>query len=93
MGKALKFARSTYYKALLCVHSNREKKYQEFSNEVKQCFDENKMRYGAIKIHQKISEAGIPCSVKRVQRHMRRQRLYSVVIKRYNDVGVKSRIL
>lgn len=67
MCKALKFPRSTYYKALVHVPSNRELEYRKFSEEVKQCFHENKKRYGAIKIHRKLTDKGIPCSVKRVQ--------------------------
>lgn len=81
MFKALKFARSTYYEALVRVPSNKEQEYLEFSAEIKQCFEENKKRYGAIKIHRKLTENGIPCSIKRVQRHMQRQGLRSVVVK------------
>ena len=84
MCKALKFARSTYYKALVHVPSNREIKYQQFSEEIKQCFLESKKRYGAIKIHRKLNDAGVPCSIKRVQRHMQRLGLRSVVVKKYN---------
>lgn len=84
MCKALKFLRSTYYKALVHVPSNRELEYRKFSEEVKQCFHENKKRYGAIKIHRKLTDKGIPCSVKRVQRHMQKQELHSVVVKKYN---------
>jgi len=54
MCKALKFARSTYYEALVHVPSNREQEYLKFSAEVKQCFEENKKRYGAVKIHHKL---------------------------------------
>lgn len=84
MCKALKFPRSTYYEALLRVPSNREQEYQKFAAEVKQCFEASKKRYGAVKISRKLNEASIPCSVKRVQRHMRRQGLHSVVVKKYN---------
>lgn len=84
MCKALKFARSTYYEALVRVPSNKEQEYQKFSSEVKQCFEENKKRYGAVKIYRKLNEAGIPCSIKRVQRHMQRQGLRSIVVKKYN---------
>ena len=84
MCKALKFPRSTYYKALVHVPLNRELEYRKFSEEVKQCFHENKKRYGAIKIHRKLTDKGIPSSVKRVQRHMQKQELHSVVVKKYN---------
>lgn len=92
MCKALKFARSTYYKALICVPSNKEKEYQKFSAEVKQCFEENKKRYGAVKIYRKLNDSGIPCSIKRVQRHMQRQGLRSVVVKKYNHKANQGKV-
>ena len=84
MCKALKFPRSTYYKALICEPSNKRKEHQEFSEKVKQCFDSSKGRYGAVKICKKLNDSGVLCSIKRVQRHMQSQGLRSVVTKRYN---------
>ena len=81
---ALKFPRSTYYKALVCAPSNRWKEYKTFSKQVKQVFDESKKRYGAVKICRSLNEEGIPCSLKRVQRHMQAQGLRSVVVKKYH---------
>ncbi|SDY47062.1 DDE-type integrase/transposase/recombinase [Eubacterium barkeri] len=49
---------------------------KRFSAEVKACFEQNKKLYGAIKIHCKLIEKGIPCSIKRVQR----QELRSIVV-------------
>lgn len=81
---ALKFPRSTYYKALVRVPSNREIEYKSFSKHVKQTFYEAKQRYGAVKICHSLNEAGITCSLKRVQRHMTKLGLRSVVTRRYN---------
>ena len=81
---ALKFPRSTYYKALVCVPSNRQKEYESFSRQMKQVFDESKQRYGAVKICRSLNQNGIACSLKRVQRHMAKQGLRSVVVKKYN---------
>lgn len=81
---ALKFPRSTYYKALVCVPSNRQKEYEEFSRKVKQAFDESKQRYGAVKICRSLNDNETSCSLKRVQRHMAAQGLRSVVVKKYN---------
>ena len=92
MCKALKFARSSYYEALVHVPSNKEQEYHKFSAEVKQCFEENKKRYGAVKIHRKLNDDGIPCSIKRVQRHMQRQGLCSVVVKRYNHKANQGKV-
>ncbi|MEG2146576.1 MAG: transposase [Lachnospiraceae bacterium] len=65
---------------------------QKFSAEVKQCFEENKKRYGAVKIHRKLNDGGIPCSIKRVQRHMQRQGLCSVVVKKYNHKANQGKV-
>ena len=92
MCKALKFARSTYYKALVRIPSNKELEYQKFSVEVKQCFEENKKRYSAVKIQRKLNDSGIPCSIKRVQRHMQRQGLHSVVVKKYNHKANQGKV-
>ena len=81
---ALKFPRNTYYKALVCVPSNRQKKYETFSKQVKQIYDESKQRYGAVKICRSLKDNGIACSLKRVLRHMSAQGLRSVVVKKYN---------
>ena len=80
----MKFPRSTYYKALVSVHSKRREEYEDFGRQVKQAFDESKGRYGAVKIHRVLNQKGIPCSIKRVQRHMAGQGLRSVVVKKYN---------
>ena len=81
---ALKFPRSTYYKALVRVPSNRQEKHGEFGRKVKQVYDDSRQRYGAVKICRTLNDSGTPCSVKRVQRHMAEQGLRSVVVKKYN---------
>ena len=81
---ALKFPRSTYYKALICVPSKRRQEYEEFDRKVKQAYEDSKKRYGAVKICRILGDSGTPCSVKRVQRHMAEQGLRSIVVKKYN---------
>ncbi len=83
MCKALKFPRSTYYKALLNEPSNKKKQYEDFSKKVMECYLDNKKRYGAIKICRSLNNAGILCSIKRVQRHMKRLGICSVVVRKY----------
>ena len=83
MCSALKFPRSTYYATLNHVPSKREQEYVAFSNEVLNVYNEFKKRYGAIKIHRELNERDIPCSVKRVQRHMKKLDIKSIVIKKY----------
>ena len=84
MCKVLNVSRSSYYAFLDRKPSNRSKEFDKFSALVKECFNENKHIYGAIKIQKNLTEKGIPCSVKRVQRHMQRQGLRSVVVRKYN---------
>ena len=81
---ALKFPRSTYYKALVRVPSNKHKEYEEFGRKVKLVYDDSKQRYGAVKICHALNDNGTLCSIKRVQRHMAKQGLHSVVVKKYN---------
>ncbi len=80
---ALKFPRSTYYKALVCVPSNRQKEHKTFGQEVKRAYEDSQQRYGAVKICRILNNGGTPCSVKRVQRHMAEQGLRSIVVKKY----------
>ncbi len=47
---ALKFPRSTYYKALACVPLNRCQEYEKFGQKVEQVYGDSKNRYGAAKI-------------------------------------------
>ena len=83
MCSALKFSRSTYYAILNHVPSKRAQEYQEFSEKVLSVYEEYKKRYGAIKIHRELNDRGVPCSVKRVQRHMKRLGIKSIVVKKY----------
>ena len=78
----LSFLCSTYYAVINHVTSQ-EIDYNKFSDEVKYYYDKSKGRYGAIKIQRDLEEAGIPCSVKRVQRHMAKLGLRSVVVRKY----------
>lgn len=79
----LKIPRSTYYEALVHVPSNKEKEFLAFGEQVALAYKESKGRYGAPKIHQVLIKAGIPCSIKRVQRHMQRLKLRSITVKKY----------
>ena len=83
MCSALKFPRSTYYAVLNHVPSKREQEYKEFSNEVLSIYNEFKKRYRAINIHRELNDRNIPCSVKRVQCHMKKLKIKSIVVKKY----------
>ncbi|MFA9398654.1 MAG: hypothetical protein ACERKV_10380 [Clostridiaceae bacterium] len=66
MCNALKFPRSTYYKALISEPSNKQIEYEEFSQKVVLKFNECMQRYGAVKLQRVLVNEGIKCSVKRV---------------------------
>lgn len=83
MCKVLKFPRSTYYAAINHVPSKREQEFHEFSNRVLSVYLEFKKRYGAIKIQKELNSRNISCSLKRVQRHMRRLAIKSIVVRKY----------
>lgn len=83
MCKVLNFPRSTYYAAINHSPSQREQEFNEFSNQVLSVYLEFKKRYGAVKIQKELNSRNIPCSLKRVQRHMRRLEIKSIVVKKY----------
>ena len=83
MCKVLKFPRSTYYAVINHKPSQREQEYNKFSTQVLSVYTEFKKRYGAVKIQRELSDRGILCSVKRVQRHMRKLCIKIIVIKKY----------
>ena len=83
MCKTLKFPRTTYYRALLSEPSNKKKEYEAFSEKVMEYYLDSQNRYGAVKLCRILNDNGIPCSVKRVQRHMKRLRIHSVVVRKY----------
>ena len=80
----LKFPRNTYYKALVCVPSNKRQEYEEFGRKVKQAYKDSKKRYRAVKTCHILNDSGTPCSVKLVQWHMAEQELCSIMVKKYN---------
>ena len=69
---------------MICVPSNRQLEYDAFSKLVKTEFVESKGRYGVVKIQRSLHAREIVCSLKRVQQHMQKQELRSVVVKKYN---------
>ncbi len=75
--------RSTYYEALVHVPSNKEIQFFEFGEQVATVYEDSKGRYGAPKIRQVLLKRGIACSIKRVQRHMKRLNLRSITIKKF----------
>ena len=88
----MKFPRSTYYKALLGEPSKRKLEAMEFQAQIKEIYFDSKGRYGAPKIQKVLESQGTKAILKRVQRHMTKLGLRSVVVKKYTHNSSKSRI-
>ena len=50
------------------------------------------MLFRSVKICRSLNDNGIPCSLKRVQRHMKTQKLRSNVVKKYNHHANKGTV-
>ena len=83
MCKVLEINRSTYYKKINKVPSQRELDTQKLDAEIKQIYLDSKKRYGAPKIHKILLSTGRTVSLKRVQRRMASMGIRSIVIKKY----------
>lgn len=53
---------------------------------------DNKKRYGAAKLRKTLNDNGIPCSIKRVQRHMKRLGIRSIVVRKYKYKANQGRV-
>ncbi len=68
-------SRAGYYKYLNHKPSNRDIENEVLSKEIKQIFEDNKGRYGSIRIAKVLGQKGIHVSRKRVSRLMRNMKL------------------
>jgi len=89
----LKFARSTYYKALLSVPSKRQQEAEQLKANIKTIYLESKRRYGAPKITKILCARGKRVSLKRVQRYMSFMGIRSIVSKKYHPYSLKNNII
>jgi putative transposase len=87
--KTLNVSRSGYYKYLNHKPSNRDIENEILSKEIKQIFEENKGRYGSVRIAKCLEQKEIHVNRKRVSRLMRNMKLYPrgsrYRYKRYNQ--------
>ncbi|MBM7685774.1 transposase InsO family protein [Defluviitalea raffinosedens] len=90
--KALKFPRSTYYKALLAVPSKRQMEADNLKAEIRKIYIDSKCRYGAPKIYKALKAIGKNISLKRIQRYMFSMGLPSIVVKKFRPYSSKSSI-
>ena len=79
MCTVLKFARSSYYKALICVPSKLSLESESLKAEIKKIWLESKCRYGAPKIHNVFNKI----SLKRVQHFIKAQDIRSITVRKF----------
>ena len=83
--RILKLPRSSYYEALIHVPSKKEQNFLAFGEKVALEFYKSKGHYGAPKIYHSLLKQGISCSLKHVQRHMKRLELRSITVRKYKE--------
>ncbi len=92
--KALNVSRAGYYKYLNRKPSKRDIENEILSKEIQQIFEENKNRYGSIRIAKVLKDKGIHISRKRVARIMRKLMLYPKGTRyRYKHYNQKSNVV
>nr|BAA01402.2 hypothetical transposase [Geobacillus stearothermophilus] len=85
--------RSTYYKSLQHVESNRNRENKELTKKIIEIHTESKQRYGAPKIHFSLQKEGYSVSLKRVQRLMKEAGIKSIVLKKYHPYSSKQQVV
>jgi len=79
----LEVPESSYYEFKKRKPSTRRKRQEILSEKIFEIYHEVKEIYGAPKIHSALLDEGIQVGVKTVQKLMRNQGLYSVVLKKF----------
>lgn len=87
MCKVLNMNRSTFYKCIHHVPSNREIENQKLDADILAIYYNTNCRYGAPKICDDLHDRGWHVSLKRVQRRMAAMGIRSIVIKKYRHVS------
>ena len=87
MCKVLNMNRSTFYKCIHHVLSNREIENQKLDADILAIYYDTNCRYGAPKICDDLHDRGWHVSLKRVQRRMAAMGIRSIVIKKYRHVS------
>lgn len=88
----MKLNRSTYYKIKNHKPSKREKFNKYLQDKITEIYNDSKQRYGAPKIHRELKRQRINVSLKRVQRHMNKLKIYSIVVKKYKPQKSKATV-
>ena len=91
MCKVLDYPRSTYYdKQKEKLENKWKKENKKLQKDILEIYDESNKVYGAPKIREKLKEKGYKnISIKRVQRHMKKLGIRSIVVKKYRPNSTK----
>ncbi|QQY79457.1 IS3 family transposase [Keratinibaculum paraultunense] len=91
MCKVLDYPRSTYYDKQKEKPENKWKKVnKKLQEDILEIYNESNKVYGAPKIREKLKEKGYKnISIKRVQRHMKKLGIRSIVVKKYRPNSTK----
>jgi putative transposase len=92
MCKTLGVSRSTYYKLLNPKRSSRDFENHQLQDEILKIYNSSKKRYGAPKIHQILAKKGLPLSLKRVQKLMRKLNIKAIIVKKYRAYSSKNKV-
>ncbi len=87
MCKVLNMNRSTFYKCIHHVPSNREIENQKLDADILAIYYDTNCRYGTPKICDDLHDRSWNVSLKRVQRRMAAMGIRSIVIKKYRHVS------
>lgn len=89
MCEVLEVPRSSYYDSLSTSFSKRALENKELESAIYDIYIDSKSRYGAPKIHYKLSQKGYQVSLKRVQRIMKKLGIRAITIKKYRPYSKK----
>lgn len=83
MCNVLEVSRSGYYKWKNRPESNRERRHKEWTDQVKEVYDQSRKLYGSPKVTSKLHQQGVDISQRTVTRIMQKQQWRSRTVKKY----------
>lgn len=96
----MEVSRSGYYRWKDRPESEQERQHKEWTDQIKEVFDESKQLYGSPKITQKLNQRGVEVSERTVTRIMNKQEWRSRTVKKYkattnskHDLPVQENVL
>nr|WP_051331128.1 IS3 family transposase [Aneurinibacillus terranovensis] len=79
----MEVSRSGYYKWLRRPESNRERQHKEWTEQVKEVYDQSRQLYGSPKVTERLHQKGISISRRTVTRIMKENGIRSKTVKKY----------